>query len=505
MIFALLAWTPPARAYTLTSGGLVEDFTTLDGADLTATTGVWNIVDTRAQAGVVANGTAANTISFGDGSDGALSASSGTVTFNTDLRPNGFNYTAVSIGAGATIAVTGSNPLIIRSLTTVNISPTISLNGNLAAPGNGVANGVTTAPTGGTVRGCSSTAGAGGVVNAGPAAADGGNGTNSTGASEGNQGIIAAPDGSAAITSALGQDFYAGGFVCGGGGGGGASRIDGGTFATGAGGGAGGGALRITALGNLTVGTITALGGDGGLGISDGTVCSGHGGGGAGGAAWLQTAKTLTTGATPLVTAGTGGAGGGCGGGSGVSFDGDIRGDSAAGSRPVWAGVAAANNTDNAASGNQTYIIQSRAYDLGTFNASFGTPVVASTIVSNGTVNVTYATSADGASFETWASNLSSLSGKGHRYLKFRITIATATAAAASSSVSRVTIPFSDLGPGKVEATLSTGCTFLGMARHRGQGGSGGDGDRRPLNGALFLLTLAMAYGALRAHKGIGF
>ena len=112
MIFALLAWTPPARAYTLTSGGLVEDFTTLDGADLTATTGVWNIVDTRAQAGVVANGTAANTISFGDGSDGALSASSGTVTFNTDLRPNGFNTRHGIMPAPPSRT---AQPLIIRS------------------------------------------------------------------------------------------------------------------------------------------------------------------------------------------------------------------------------------------------------------------------------------------------------------------------------------------------------------------------------------------------------
>lgn len=465
MILTTLWLAPNAHAYSITNGELVEDFSSLSGADLANSTGLWNTVSGVAMAAAVVNSNPAQTISFGDGSDGVLNVSSGTVSFDTDARPNGYNYQSITIGAGATISVTGSNPLILRSLSTVNIAANIDISGMTGA-NSGTAN-VTTASSGTTTgRACAGTGGAGGAVTAGPAFAAGADGLSSTGAAEGNAGAANGADGSPATTTSFGANFYGGGFICGGGGGGGASRVDGANFITGASGGSGGGAIRITAVGNLTTAFINAAGGTGGAAATNGVNCSGNGGGGGGGAVWLQTLATLSTGADPMITAGNGGAGGGCGLGTGASFDGQRRGDSASGARPAWAGALATNNTDNAASGNVSYTVMSRALDLGVFNATFTTnPVVQATTPSDSTATVSYAGSRDGSTFGGFVTDIKQLSGAGYRYIRFRIDFRTATAAAASPTVTSIRIPFGDAGPGPVEATLTTGCSFLGLKK----------------------------------------
>lgn len=455
----LFFFGPSAHAYTLTSGGLVEDFSSLDGADLANSTGVWNIIDGRAQSGVVVNGTSTLTVPFGDGTDGDLSVSSGTYTFDTDSKTGGvFNFRSVSIGAGATINVTGSNPLIIRSLGAVNIAATLDVSGTTGTTG--ATNGALAAPAGAAARAGLCVGGAGGAVTAGPVANAGSDGLQSDGTTEANAGAVAS-DGTSSIGSALGQNFYTVGFICGVGGGGGGSRVTGADYATGAGGGSGGGAVRIVALGNLTVGTVNANGGDGGTGSDSdtggGTACSGFGGGGSGGAIWLQTYKTLTVGGANVnFGAGSTGVNGACvGGGFNDAQPGDTRQDHST--------AAAANNTADAASGNQTYVVQSAAYNLGAFNAHFTGATVTSSTPSDSSVSVEYAGSANGTTFGGYTSDITQLSDQGYRYVKFRITLRTATAAGTTPSVSRVAIAFSDLGPGKIEADIAMGCSFLGI------------------------------------------
>lgn len=166
----LLLWiSSGAFAATVSGGKLVEDFTSLDGGDFQTSTGLWNVIDHVAQAGAVANGLSTRPISFGDGSDGALTLSSGSsYTFNTDQHPNGYNFTSVSIDSGVTLNVTGSKPLIIRSLSTATISSTLSVDGEfgaLSTAGDAVANGSIpgTGPTGGPGHACAGTGGNGGV------------------------------------------------------------------------------------------------------------------------------------------------------------------------------------------------------------------------------------------------------------------------------------------------------------------------------------------------------
>src|SRR5689334_833764 len=127
------------------NGILTENFTDSSHWDAANSTGLWNIVANAAQAGRVANATTSDPINFGDGSDGTLSSSTG-YTFNTDTHPNGFNFISVNI-TGGTIQVKGSHPLVIRSLSNMTISPTLSVRGGDGQ--NGVANGSTAAPAGG--------------------------------------------------------------------------------------------------------------------------------------------------------------------------------------------------------------------------------------------------------------------------------------------------------------------------------------------------------------------
>ena len=93
LIAALILQLLPraAYSYTLDSGTLTEDFTTVDFADFTQSTGFWNVKDGAAEAAPVVDADAARRMDFGDGSDGVLDSAAG-YSFDTDARPDGYRF-----------------------------------------------------------------------------------------------------------------------------------------------------------------------------------------------------------------------------------------------------------------------------------------------------------------------------------------------------------------------------------------------------------------------------
>src|SRR5690349_10011143 len=106
----ILCFAAHSHAFTISNGQFTENFSDPTYFDAANSTGLWNAIDGAAEGGRFANvGGSFKTISFGDGSDGAVNTSSG-YTFDTNSHPNGYNFTQLSI-TGGTITVTGSNPL----------------------------------------------------------------------------------------------------------------------------------------------------------------------------------------------------------------------------------------------------------------------------------------------------------------------------------------------------------------------------------------------------------
>jgi hypothetical protein len=448
----------PGLSHTASIQQLVEDFSTFRYSDQAASTGVWNTTDQVAQAAVVANSDTSRKLNFGDGSDGVLSSSDG-YTFDTDTHPKGYNFDSVSI-TGGTIIIKGSYPLVIRSRTSVTFSPELTLNGTVGS--NGVLQGSVTEPTGGSSSTCIGKGGNGGSANASTGTA-GGDGVQASGITEaatggaGKTGAGSADDAANSVTGPGASSTFetSSSLICGTGGGGGGGHSVGGAFGTGGAGGGGGGVVHIVALGNITLGQLTANGGDGGTGASGGAVCAGNGAGGNGGAIWLQTFHTAST--TSLSVAGGTGSTNGCnlGGVSGVN--GSFRVDAVSG---ISSGFSTAN-----ADINQSYAVQSKAYDLSTLNATFPSDPTITSESGNGTVSVSYAGSSDGATFSDFTDQIQTLNNKNYRYLKFKVTLLTASVAGLSPTVSKIVIPYSDLGLGHVDLKMTMGCGSMTTQR----------------------------------------
>lgn len=484
-------------------GRLTEDFSSLEHADLDRTTGLWNVVAGQARAAVYANAEAGRPILFGNGSDGALDVS-GAYTFNTDSRTDGiFNFTSVNIRAGATITVTGSNPLRIRSLGAVTIDPAFPARSS--SPSGDPGNAAGTASTAGTAVTCGALgarAGAGGHIaaNAGQNGTEGrdsaGNpeaglaGTGETGAN------TAAVNAQGALSSPASANFdTAANFQCGTGGAGGGGYFLGALqLASGGAGGAGGGRLHITAVGDLNLTAApNASGGNGGNGVLVAAApnrCSGNAAGGTGGSVWLQTLGSLGS-PQPNVDGGTGGTSVCDGVGTGQGLSGISRGDSAPGSRPGFVG-ASDYDTDRVPA-NTTSVVYSKAYDLSVWNAGFSSAPTVTQTLNGGTISVAFAGSADGATFGDYSTDLPSLGNRGYRYLKFRITITSAGAAAASPFVSRITLSYSDLGLEALKLKLTPGCGRIGRA---------GPGGPPPADLCLLAGLMLLASLALRLRGG---
>jgi hypothetical protein len=434
--------TSSAHAFTISSGTFTENFSDPSYFDSTNSTGLWNAGASTpgAEGGRFANQDPTKPITFGDGSDGTVNTSSG-YTFNTDTHPNGYNFVKLTI-TGGTITVTGSNRLIIRSLTTVTISPTVTLSGSAGTISQ---NGAGTSSPGGTAGPtCITHGGAGGDTSPG----NGQLGTETGAVSEtggtGNSGATSGTAGSASANSSASPVVFetAGSIVCGSGGAGGGGHAGSTPIGTGGGGGGGAGTLQIAATGNINVTSVVAQGGAGGDAITNSGRCTGAGAGGGGGTVWFQTLGSITAPASdPNIAGGLGGSNAGCGGATSAGLDGVVRGD-VAGVTPWSFGY---NTTNYIAS--STYTIQSRAYDLGTENVGF---FQAPTVTSSGAVIagyplVEYAGSSNGTTFSSFSSNILTLSNKGYRYLKWRITLQT-NGAAATQRVTGISISFAELG-----------------------------------------------------------
>lgn len=493
------------HAYTVSGGRLTEDFSTAEQADFANSTGLWNAVDHVAQAAVIANG---KPVSFGDGSDGILDSSSG-YSFDTDTHSNGYNFLSVNI-AGGSISVTGSHPLILRSLTTVNIASPISLNG---APGtDGTYNAGTTAPAGGAAAPtCSASGGSGGAAS-GAAASDGTKGyfngliDSDGGAAAGTAGLgigVAGVDATLTLSSRARSPFdTAGYFTCGAGGAGGGGRSDvPGDYSTGGGGGGGGGVIRIAGVGDVTVGAITANGGNPGRAANDGAAgpCSGHGVGGGGGSIWLQTYKILTTTTEPSASKGS--ATSATCGVAVDGWDGRYRGDSASGAViPAWVGAIASQFATANAATSTSYTVISKPYDLRALNAGFQLPPSITSTTNGGAVSISYAGSADKTNFSAYTTDITTLSNQGYRYLKFKIDITTAGVAGPSPTVSQIAIDYNDFGLEKLDAKLSLGC---GMIQDAG-GGRRTTPSRGLLMSAVAFALWSLAYGFVRKARDVG-
>lgn len=293
--------------------------------------------------------------SFGDGSDGTVTISSGTTTLSRDMYYD--NLTMSGTGK----IVTNGYKIFVR--TALNLSAAaagaIQWNGNVGGNASGATGGTAgAAQTGGTIgdispggngttattgNGTGGSAGTIGNSNGGYSGKGGGGGTGTSGTG-GN--------GSAARTPAVNNNFlrYETNFlfgallICGGpgGGGGGAGAGDGTNVGGGSGaGGNGGGALAIYAniiikSSSTPASVIQANGGNGGNGGNSAAagVTGGGAGGGGGGGGWVYIVRNLLVGPTvsALIQA-NGGNGGNGGNGFGSGATGGAGGDAGSGGR----------------------------------------------------------------------------------------------------------------------------------------------------------------------------
>ncbi len=465
--------SPQANADTFTL-----DLTSPQYFNRSASTGLWNTVDGRIQAALVANGNPDKTIDFGDGSDGDFNdgpaqtgitvtpGTPGTITFDTTVKSE-YQFTSFTLTTAFNIEVTGSNPLRIRVLGDTWIEGNIVLDGADGSPNSNSA-----IASGGTGIAGGSNGGRGGFATSlshdgSPSAPGGKSGTRgsaagtfeyggggggcratesltynaSAGYRAGAQGgPFAGGGGTCVASSTVAQDFdhattptFSGG--AGGGGGGfldaGADQVGGG------GGGGGGGAIQISSLGDITLnGTISARGGKGGNydARAANTDCGAGGGGGAGGSVWIQSKGIFSgTGSVDI----TGGTGGVTTAPNLACNSGDF--DGGQGSKGVFRADAGTNNFpggsiipddvdqsySTAITGNQSYQIVSSPIDFGSNEVAFESANETIGCGTDGTLSVGYQGSNDGASFGSSVSsaNISQLSG--FRYLRILVSIST--------------------------------------------------------------------------------
>ena len=500
-----LVWILAVTNLSLASAGtLVEDFSSLNHADLSNSSGVWDIINHQARAQAFADSDATRPIRFGDGSDGAVNTGSGYI-FDTDSHPLGYQFQSLSITGGA-VTIRGSHPLVIRSLSTITITPPLQANGGNG--GDGLSTGAV--PSGGLAVTCEANGGRGGSASASTALSgeaarlsDGSAdasppGTGQVGGSyTASSGIVDAVESS---SFPAGTDFDSNpnaDFLCGASGaGGGGYTVNSGSpvpFASGGGGGAGGGVMQLVAIGDIALGVLEAKGGNGGNGITvvpggaGVQACSGIGMGGFGGVVFLQTLGNLSAPIAPDVSGGIMGSSGCNPGGSLLA--GFAREDlNSTAPRPAWATLGYSTDLVPA---NLQSMVQSGAYDLGVLNASFS----AETVTSSGNVSMTYSGSADGESFSDFTTDLASLSNQGYRFLKFRATFTNPAGGGAAPELTKLNIPYTDSGLASLDAKLYAGCGTLAMSgtkMHR-KSSSRSDAAGMLFTGIAFLLAFAMS------------
>lgn len=273
----------------------------------------------RGNVGVGDNSTGVSGGFGGDGSDGALSISSGTTNIDASgARVVEKNYTSISITGTATLGLTNPHAdgtvLILKSQGDVTITAS-GTSIDLSSDGG----------TGGTGH-----AGNGGADGTGDDGNDGSGLIIGTGGGEGGSETGSSTVSVGGVGFSLGVTNFGGSVAvaCGAGGGAGGSGAN--EPNAGGNGGRGGGSLYIECGGafNFTTGTITVAGANGSNGVNNGSGAGSGGGGGGAGGTIAVFYKTLTANSGTLtVTGGSGGSGGtgtsgtggngGAGGGSG--------------------------------------------------------------------------------------------------------------------------------------------------------------------------------------------
>lgn len=256
---------------------------------------------------------------FGDGSDGALAVTSGTTTLTTDKI---WQYTSISVSAGATLTIGGAAdnlPLSLLCTGNVQIDGTINLAGKGMAGGSGspaAIGGVGTAGAGFVGFGAGGGGGEG-KINDSDVGNAGGNASGYTGGpgGTGTSGYDGGAGGSCTASVFANSSSYLKAGIAplaqgAGGGAGGGTNV--GSNVAGAAGGRGGGALRIAAAGNVVVsatGVITCAGAVGSNGGNNGNVNGnyGAGGGGGGGTVIIEYGGTYTNSGSVTVAGGDGG------------------------------------------------------------------------------------------------------------------------------------------------------------------------------------------------------
>jgi len=260
-------------------------------------------------------------VDFGNSSDGTCSITS----INTNTKSTYNCLGDVTIG---TIAVTGSNPLVIRATGNVTISGVLNANGLSTSVSTG-ANGIAGGANGG---GGSSNGNNGLGLGFG-----GGGGGGSNGGGGAGFGGIGGKGGNAGSNGGISYGTW-GDAGSGGGGGGG----------NGGGGGGGGGSVTIQSLGDINIGSggsITVNGGN-----STNSNCSGSwagGGGGSGGSVVLKAMGSVVNDGAVQARGGNGscaGRGGGGGGGGGRIFAQDVDGSIPGSSWDVSPGTVGTGN-----------------------------------------------------------------------------------------------------------------------------------------------------------------
>jgi hypothetical protein len=370
-----------------------------------------------------------------------------TIAIDTDQFPVLY-VTSFTLSAGDTIAPTGSKPLVIKAMGSVDVSGTIDCsggNGTNGAPSPASLSSGGSGRCGGGNGGDGATTGS--VAQPGSAGiatviSGGGGGAGTLGAGGGggagfNWTVACGTPGTSAVAGAGGGGGAAGANyedsafrVQGGGAGGGGGAIGGGF--SGGGGGAGGGHVEIYAIGNIDVtatGSIKVNGGNGGASAGG----SGGGGGGAAGSIRLASGGLITVaGGATRISLGNGGLGGtsatGSAGGNGAmgrDWIIDSLGDA------CFAPECDAQNLGiAAASGAVLYKLgltttYSSVYDLQNHHTTFSNQTQTVINAGSGAVTITTAGSRNGFSVDSTAyepvATIANLAGS--RYVIFKIDI----------------------------------------------------------------------------------
>ena len=465
-------------------------------------------------------------LSLGDGSDGVFDVStylnfnSGlygndqVIHINTDLHP-ALNFQSFNLATGWTIRPSGSQPLVIRSLSTLTVAGTIDCSG-----GNGQGlNSTNTTVSPGGVGVCGGGSGGNGASVATIATAGVQSGSNTLGpglpgtaASDGGGGGGAysqaptSPTNGAAGTKGTNQqdDAFT---VTGGGAGGGGGAVynnlgDIPHLSSGGGGGAGGGSIYLIAATDINIpasGVVNANGGTGGGLAATGK--GGAGGAGGGGSILIMANGILTLDGTVSALPGVAGVsdgGNGGTGGTGRTWLTDSTG--------VPSGSALENpqnlliNPGNIDYATGTFTATSSMIDTANSHPLFLSATSTNTTPGGSSVNLQLAASDSSfsASSANWISAASVSTLSGHRYLRYLLTL-NSVSSTTPPTVSAVQITYTKTsrdqfdfkaGCGLVKPDNSVGSS--GGSSGRSSGRSSTDSPIGPPNGSAVAICLLL-------------